>query len=383
VQFNDWSDNKQRIKAKTKINNKDFLNNQLEGLERFIIDNYNTDYNNKKHISGKWLKETVQRFFGRVEKNETHKIYFVDWIEAFTENAHKIHYNGKPIKARSINNYKTTLNILKEFETHKDTKYRFEDIDLGFHRDFIHYCLEEKKFNPNTTGNFISRIKTFCRNIELDNLPINPKFKHREFSAPKSKTFDIYLNDKEINTIYNFDFSKSQKFDNARDLFIIGLRTGLRVSDFMRIKKENILGNVINITTQKTNENLTIPIHPQFKEILNKRNGNFPREISSQKFNLYIKDICEEAKINDQVYGSLLNSETNRKDNGIYPKYKLVSSHTCRRSFATNLFLGGFDNFTIMKATGHRSEKQFINYIKASQDEHIKKLSEYWEKQKN
>ncbi|PIQ17302.1 MAG: hypothetical protein COW66_12530 [Flavobacteriaceae bacterium CG18_big_fil_WC_8_21_14_2_50_34_36] len=229
----------------------------------------------------------------------------------------------------------------------------------------------------------MSRIKTFCRNIELDNLPINPKFKHREFSAPKSKTFDIYLNDKEINTIYNFDFSKSQKFDNARDLFIIGLRTGLRVSDFMRIKKENILGNVINITTQKTNENLTIPIHPQFKEILNKRNGNFPREISSQKFNLYIKDICEEAKINDQVYGSLLNSETNRKDNGIYPKYKLVSSHTCRRSFATNLFLGGFDNFTIMKATGHRSEKQFINYIKASQDEHIKKLSEYWEKQKN
>src|SRR5690606_12339935 len=210
---------------------------------------------------------------------------------------------------------------------------------------------------------------------------INPKYKHREFNAPKNKTIDIYLNDDEINTIYNFDFSDSEKLDNTRDLFIIGLRTGLRVSDFMRIKEENIHGSVINITTQKTNENLTIPIHPQFKEILNKRDGAFPREISSQKFNLYIKEICEKVEIDKPVYGSLLNSETKRKENGVYPKHKLVSSHTCRRSFATNLFLAGFENSTIMKATGHSSEKQFLNYIKASQDEHIKKLSEYWNNQ--
>lgn len=381
IQFSDWSDSKQRIKVKTKINNKDFLNDQLEGLERYIVDSYNTDYNNRKFISSKWLKETVQKFFGRVEADENHKIYFIDWIEKFIENAHKILNNGKPIKARSINNYKTTLKKLKDFERFQGTRYRFEDIDLNFHRDFIHYCLEEKKFNPNTTGNLITRIKTFCRNIELDDLPINPKYKHREFNAPKNKTFDIYLNDDEINTIYNFDFSDSEKLDNARDLFIIGLRTGLRVSDFMRIKEENIHGSVINITTQKTNDNLTIPIHPQFKEILNKRDGAFPREISSQKFNLYIKEICEKVEIDKPVYGSLLNSETKRKENGIYPKHKLVSSHTCRRSFATNLFLAGFENSTIMKATGHSSEKQFLNYIKASQDEHIKKLSEYWNNQ--
>jgi len=381
VQFNDWSASKERIKAKTHILNKDFLNNQLEGLERYIFDSYNTDYNNRKYISSKWLKETVQRFFGRVETNDDHKIFFIDWIKIFIDDAHKILHNGKPIKARSINNYKTTLNKLKDFEKFQGTRYRFEDIDLNFHRDFLHYCLEEKKFNSNTAGNLITRIKTFCRNIELDDLPINPKYKHREFSAPKTETFDIYLNDDEINAIYNFDFSKSKKLDNARDLLIIGLRTGLRVSDFMRIKEENILGNVINITTQKTNQNLTVPIHPQFKEILKKRNGDFPKEISSQKFNLYIKDICEEAKINEQVYGSLLKKETKRKENGIFPKHKLVSSHTCRRSFATNLFLAGFDNSTIMKATGHSSEKQFIQYIKASHDEHIKKLSEYWDKQ--
>ena len=77
-----------------------------------------------------------------------------------------------------------------------------------------------------------------------------------------------------------------------------------------------------------------------------------------------------------------INPDSNRKEFKIYPKYELVTSHICRRSFATNLFLGGFDNSTIMKATGHQSEVQFLKYIKSTQEEHLQKISEYWEKNK-
>jgi integrase len=42
----------------------------------------------------------------------------------------------------------------------------------------------------------------------------------------------------------------------------------------------------------------------------------------------------------------------------------LLSTHTARRSFATNLFLSGFPAISIMKITGHTTEKSFMKYIK-------------------
>ena len=383
VLADDWSEAKQRLKPKAISTKRDFCNNQLEQLERHIVDNYNFDYNSKKHISSSWLKETINSFFGRVPNDENYKVYFVDWVEIFIKNAHKRIYKGNPISERTIKNYTTTLNKLKAFEKLQNYKYRFEEIDFIFHRDFIYYCANTEKLNNNTIGTLINKIKTFCSNIELEGYAVNPKYKHRDFNSPTNETRDIYLTDNEINKIAKHDFSDSERYDNTRDLFIIGLRTGLRVSDFLRIGKENILGNIINITTQKTNQNLFIPIHPQFQEILDKRNGEFPREITDQKFNLYIKDICEIVGFKEKTSGAKINKETKRKEFGIYPKHELVTSHICRRSFATNLFLGGFDNTTIMKATGHKSEAHFLKYIKTTQEEHLQKISDYWSNQIN
>lgn len=376
--FSDWSEAKQRIKVRVDANNTPELNDKLELLERHIYDTYNLDYNNKAYISSDWLKKTVENYFGRVEKEDSHKIYFVDWIELFNKTAHKRMSNGSLIKSNTIKNYTSTYNKLKEFEKFQNKKYRFEDIDLNFHRDFVFFCKEELKLNNNSIGSLISRIKTFSKNIELDGYPINPKYKHNEFSIPKNETFDIYFNDTEIEKIFNHDFKENERLDNTRDLLIIGLVTGLRVSDFLRITEKNIMENVINITTTKTNQNLTIPIHPYFNKILEKRNGKFPRLISDVKFNKYIKDVALEVGLKEKTYGSKINEKSKVKTEDYYEKWELVSSHICRRSFATNLYLGGVDISVIRKATGHTTEKSFIKYVKASEDEHIKKISDYW-----
>lgn len=380
---NDWSDKKQRLKIKATTSNIDFINNELSALETFIIDNYNKDYNSKKNISKSWLKENVSYYFGRVEENEEYKAYLVPWAERFVENATARLYRGRQIKPRSIKNYKSALNKLIAFEEYQNTRLRFEDINLEFHRLFITYCSAIEKLNNNSIGSLISRIKTFCREIELEGYKVNPQYKSNNFNSPKNETFDTYLNETEINQIFNHDFSDSERLDNARDLFIIGLRTGLRISDFLRIGKENIIGNVINITTIKTNQNLTIPIHPQFEDVLKKRKGNLPSKISDQKFNKYIKEICSDVEINTMIYGSKIKEGSNRKENGLFPKYQLVSSHICRRSMATNLFLAGFDPSIICRATGHKKIEQLMNYIKASQDEYIKMISEHWGKENN
>lgn len=139
--------------------------------------------------------------------------------------------------------------------------------------------------------------------------------------------------------------------------------------------------------TLKTDFPVIIPLHRQVKEILNKRQGNFPRSISDQKFNDYIKIICEKAGFTEVVSGARI-TETYvvekgkkttifRKKLGKFPKYELVSSHICRRSFATNLY-GKIDTLTIMKITGHKTEAQFLNYIKITPKEYAQKLKAYW-----
>ena len=122
-------------------------------------------------------------------------------------------------------------------------------------------------------------------------------------------------------------------------------------------------------------------MHRQVKEILQKNNGNFPKSISEQKFNLYVKEVCKIVGLDEPVKGSKMNSKTKRKESGVFPKYELVTSHICRRSFATNLY-GKLDSATIMGITGHKTEKEFIKYIKTTSHQHAEKLKEYWEKTK-
>ena len=137
---------------------------------------------------------------------------------------------------------------------------------------------------------------------------------------------------------------------------------------------------IIISETEKTGATIEIPIHQQVKEILAKRNGQFPKIISSQKFNDYIKDVCQLAGITEMTLGNIKNSKTNRKEKGYYPKYKLISSHSARRSFATNHY-GKLPDHTIMAITTHKSHSQFMKYIKTTQQEHIEQVAKYWEQQ--
>ncbi|WP_299548479.1 site-specific integrase [Seonamhaeicola sp.] len=383
VVYDDWSFKKQRIKVKpTSNNNADFLNSKLKRLEEYIINKYNLDNTSGNGITKTWLRDTVADCFQKVDRDDEYKVYFVSWVERFVDQAPGRLHKGRPIKPNSVKNYQGALNKLRSFESHSNKRYLFKDIDLKFHEEFIKFCRDADKLSENAIGNIIYRIRTFCSEIEMEGLPVSPQWRSKQFYAPKSETYDTYLNDHEIDAIFNHDFSHNEKLDNARDLFVIGLRTGLRVSDFLRVTSENILDNsVINITTTKTGQNLTIPIHPQFQSVLEKRNGQFPRKISEQKFNKYIKEVCKEVGLKAMTYGSKMNKKTKRKETKLFEKHELITSHCCRRSFASNLYAAGFDTSVIMKATGHKSETQFIKYIKLSQDEHIKKLSEYWENQ--
>ena len=245
-------------------------------------------------------------------------------------------------------------------------------------KTFENYC-REQKYAPNTIARFIRFIKTFC--IHAKSVGLEVSYQLDSVKSKNVKTEKVYLTLEDLEKIESKFFKKH--LDNARDWFIIGLWTGLRVSDFLFLTKESVVNGLISIKNKKTDIKVIIPVHPQVNSILKKRNNNFPRKISDVKFNKYIKDVCRLAEINNITNGFKMspikvnNEIIYRKLKGKYPKYELISSHVCRRSFATNLS-GKLDTLTIMNITGHKTEKSFLSYIKITPKEHAHKLRDFW-----
>ena len=107
------------------------------------------------------------------------------------------------------------------------------------------------------------------------------------------------------------------------------------------------------------------------ESILKKYDTNlkgFPKSISNQKFNQYIKEVL---KIVGFTQNGRLISEPEK------PLYDCVSSHTCRRSFITNLYLDGCSLYDIMKISGHRTEKALLTYIKVSNIRVAQRVNEH------
>ena len=174
-------------------------------------------------------------------------------------------------------------------------------------------------------------------------------------------------------TAYNIFNNK--KLEEVRDLFIFGAWVGLRFSDFSNIKPENIIqidgDYFIKTITQKTIELVIIPCNPVIMEIFEKyadRPNKLPKTISNQKFNDYIKDVCKLAELNEV-------GRISARPKDILAD--LVSSHTARRSFATNYYLQGFPTIDLMKITGHKTERSFLKYIRVSKLDTAKRLSDH------
>jgi integrase len=206
----------------------------------------------------------------------------------------------------------------------------------------------------------------------------NLEFKHKKFSMSEVETDAVYLTEKEINDLYNYDFSREKRLEGVRDLFVFGCFVGLRFSDYSTVEKENIVsidGDLfIKVITEKTDQLVIIPCHPLVLELLQKYESNYnslPKSLSNQKFNEYIKEVCKKAGLTEK--GRLSTD----------PKKGLcecVTSHTARRSFATNLYLDGYPTIEIMKITGHKTEKAFMKYIKVSKQDAAKRSSQYMKK---
>ncbi len=383
-----WSDSKQEVLQTNDVNFKE-INLKLKDLDSKIRKDFEDAKLKAETINTNWLKTEINIFFNRETSNDiiNSSIFLTNYIVSFIEESKtKKTRNNTLVKPRTIQHYNTTLNKIIAFEENIGSRIKLTDITISFHTKFLEFLENKQKLNPNTIGGYIDDIKLFCNNADKKDMQISKEFKLSEFYTPSNKTKDVYLKEDEINSIFNSNLEQDY-LDNAKDWLIIGLRTGFRISDFLKLTKKNLIDGFIEKQTIKTDFPVIIPIHNQVKYILDKRNGDFPRRISDQKFNDYIKIICKEIGISEIVEGAKIveievkengkKKKIHRKQFGKFPKHELVTSHICRRSFATNLY-GKIDTLTIMKITGHKTEAQFLSYIKITPREYAEKLKAYW-----
>ena len=377
-----WDSKNQKIRNVIEVRNRDKVNRQLGRLKIEIIDKFNIDFTTGDIIDKTWLTKSVAEFFKRPEDeinkvNKAHTIYYTDFAMWWLDNKAKywLTSNSSYMNDRENAKYKAFIGMVKDFEGKH--KFAIKDVNHQILTDFVNY-LSKNDYASETIRRHVNRFKFFVKRAEQENIKIDKSYLQRIFIPEPIQIKEAYLNPKEIEAIYNHDFSKNSTLDNVRDNLIIACWTGLRVSDFMRLNTSNFIDNEIHIKTQKTNTSVVIPVHKMIEKILIKRNGQLPKKICDQKFNLHVKEVCRLVGLTDKIPGRLTDSLKKRKILGSYKKYKLISSHIGRRSFATNLY-GKISDSVIMGVCGWSNQKMMLHYIKKSNREHAVELKKYWE----
>ena len=249
-------------------------------------------------------------------------------------------------------------------------------------------------YSDNYFASLIECIKLIYRDArDVDGLHNLHETAKRGFSAAQNSPKTVYLSLDELRQIYEVKFTpelivktfpdlvdlpphkmalKIATLDIVRNKFLIGAYTGLRVSDYNRMTDINVDGNFIKITTKKTGAHVIIPIHPILRKIID---GGFDlaTPISEQKINRHIKEVARCAGITKMAEGVKI--VEGRTVSGFWEKCEMITTHTARRSAATNMYKAGIPTLSIMYITGHKTERAFLKYIKISQEENAELMA--------
>lgn len=358
--------------------NRDLINKKLRSISNFINFTAQRYQLEEIELSKDILKLSLDNY---LNPPKIITVSFFEHIEHFINDCEsgKILHDGKRMAERTIKNYRTGYNGLKEYETYTSEPITFESLTKKFWQEYIHFLTMTKKYKVNTVGSYQKYLIVFLRECKKAKLWNDDGGLLEGAKVLSENPIDIYLTKSEIARLENVDLSVNTRLDKVRDLFLVGLNTGFRVSDWLQVKPDNIYftdkkNGYIEITQTKTKALATTPLRPIVSQILTKYNNQLP-EISEQKINSYLKELCMMAGITQKVKTSSTIGGSQQIE--YFEKWEQVTTHTARRSFATNLYRDGVDSKIIMRATGHTTEKNFIKYLKLDNADFMDMLAEH------
>ncbi len=366
-----WSKTTNKPKQNSEENRKTF--NQLFKLENFIYEEVNTANAKGGLIDINWLKQKIDECFDRVKKTDhsllvNHTQYIID-----NANTRKITGSNKiGLSDRRVTGYKSFKKAIEVYEKEIKKKIYLQDINKPFVDRFTNWLINKKNYSTNYAGKILDNLKTVCLDAEKLDIKVNPYTKQiTGFREQNNDRFIVTLSFEELEQIRTAEL-KLDALKNARNWLLLGCEIGQRASDLLKLTPDNLrykAGRIyFDIEQQKTSKFVTVGvIAPHVIDIVE---NNFPYPISQQKLNKHIKDVCETAKINEMVKGSKYDKKTKRKKLDLYHKYDLITSHTFRRSFATNYYKK-IPTAVLIGITGHSKESLFLEYINRREDKDL------------
>ena len=356
------------------------LKTDLTKLSLHIENQYSLDYTKGVRFSNQWLKDTINEYFNRpTQTEEEDDNLFSVYLKNYSEQR-QIDSRTKKSTDQKFVQLQTKF---KEYEKTKKLKYLISDIDKKFLLSFRKFLIDDFRMMESSANRTLKNVKTVLLDARDNDKIINHQINN--FSIENIPAVKVFLSFAEIEKIKNTHIIGSD-LQHAKDWLIVGTYVGQRVSDLLRMTKEMIFiktdseGNqyrFIELTQEKTGAEVTIPIHNEVEEVLQKYSGNFPPTFGKKGdskfvlFNRYIKTVCRLAGIDNKVKGKVFNDETKRNEITETEKFNLVSSHICRRSFCTNFY--GDKRFTtpqLMAISSHATEIVFLSYIGKTSTDH-------------
>lgn len=376
-----WADARGRIR-KSRDTNVDLLNAQLTRLERFIESKRLWAIMNETDRSKTFYKAVLAEFRGEHTEKEAEAPWTLE--KAFKRFI--AHHQDPRLPssekrtAETLKTYKTCLSFL---ETTLHGGYVLAEVDMKWYRSFVKRAelggSEKEGLSKNYIGKLVKLVKSVLRFAEAQGETVHQAYRTREFRVLNEEVTHIYLTEEEIGLMRDLDLKGDESLTNTRDLFVLGCYTGLRFSDFSKLSEDHIRSyegvRMFEVRSKKNDRRVSIPIHPVVEAIMASRNGHLPPFQNDQLVNRNLKVLGERAGLDDRV-------ELERTEGGVRKrewrlKYELIQTHTARRSFCTNAYLKGLDTLDIMAISGHKTESNFLRYIKVTREQRAKRIASH------
>lgn len=348
------------------------LNTEMTKIRTFVLNRF--DKTDIENVDKDWFLKALKEYDNPQEDErktvEAIPTNLVDYVSFYLK------VKGNDMTETSKRKYRVVEKRLIALEKYFGKTYEIKDVNDNFKRDFIEYY-ENDKYSKNTQHRALVFVKTLCKHARAKGIETHPEMDGLRIK-PDGDVPKVWLTFDDLEKLEKLD-NIPDYLDNARDWLIISCYTGQRVSDLLRFNsgmvREKQGNKLLEFRQQKTKTIMTIALHKKVLKILDKRNGEFPRSISDQRYNEYLKNVCKEAEINTPTKGRLKTNIAKKKEKkkmrlkeGIFEKWELASSHIGRRSFASN-FYGTIPTTHLMNATGHKTEAMLLEYIGKSKED--------------
>lgn len=330
-----------------------------------------------------------------------------EWVDALmgqVESGKRFTPNGTALTEGAIKRYRVVQKLVQAYskEKNRGQDLSFESIDTRFVNEWKRWradgatvgrIVNRPPVSSNVIRNDMKMLRMWMRESYHEGMHTNRIWESDVMRMKETPTAVFHLTPDELDVIENLDLSclrkgkkgpKSTAHNTVRDMFLLACWTGGRISDVKRYpeivlnaweENGNKCPKAITYVQWKTNTRVTIPILPMAQRIIEKHNGALPKLPNDQKVNVCLKEIVKAAGIKRTI--QLHNNSMDRHASSTAKVCDLVSFHTGRRTFATNIYKMDILSLAQLRSlTGHGTEAMLMKYLNVTQSEISEKATE-------